>query len=88
MVDNFQDKIRTNALSTFMRLTNEVLKEFLGKFFIIYLDDILIFGKTLKEHLIHISMVFYKLREEKLLINLKKCGFIKELVYLGFVVLA
>ena len=58
-----------------MRLMNEVLKEFLGKFFIVYLDDILIFSKTLEEHLIHIRKVFDKLREEKLLINLKKCNF-------------
>ena len=37
----------------------------------------------------HICKVFKKLREEKLLINLKKCSFVKkELVYLGFVVLA
>ena len=66
---------------------NEVLKEFLGKVFIVYLDDIFIFSKTLEEHLIHIQKVFDKLREEKLLINLKKCSFVKkELVYLGYVV--
>jgi hypothetical protein len=77
----------TNALSTFMQLMTEVLKEFLGKFFIVYLDDILIFSKTLKEHLIHIRRVFERLREEKLLINLKKCSFVKrDLVYLGFFV--
>ena len=76
-----------NASRTFMRLMNEVLKEFIGKFVIGYLDDILTFSKTLEEHLIHIHKVSDKLREEKFLINLKKCNFLmKELVYLRFVV--
>ena len=54
----------TNALSTFMWLVNGVLKEFLGKFVIVYLDDILIFSKTLEEHLIYIHKVFDKLRKK------------------------
>ena len=79
----------TNALSSFMRLMSEVLKAFLGKFIIVYLDDILIFSKILEEHMMHIHKVLEKLREEKLLINLKKCSFVKkELVYLRFVVSA
>ena len=68
----------TNAPSTFMWLMNEVLKEFLGKFVIVYLDDILIFSKTLEENMMHIHKVLEKLREEKLLINLKKCSFVKK----------
>ena len=75
-----------NAPNIFMRLINEVLKEFLGKLVIVHLDDILIFEKTLEEHLMHIHKMFDELREEKILINLKKCSFVKELVYLGFVI--
>jgi hypothetical protein len=70
-----------NAPSTFMRLMNEVLKEFIGKF------DILIFSKTKEEHLKHLAAVIRKLQQEKLLINMRKYSFMKtELIYLGFVI--
>jgi hypothetical protein len=46
----------TNAPSTFMRLMNEILKEFIGNFVIVYLDDIMIYIQT-KEHLRHLKMV-------------------------------
>ena len=70
-----------------MRLMNEVLKRFLGKFVIVYLDDILIFSKTKEENLEHVRQVLQRLKEEKLMINLKKYYFMQEdIVYLGFLI--
>jgi hypothetical protein len=65
----------TNDPSTFKRLMNEVLKEFIGNFVIVYIDDILTYRQTKEEHLRHIKMVFSTLQKEKLLRNLKKCSF-------------
>jgi hypothetical protein len=75
----------TNVPSTFMRLMNKVLKEFIGKFVIVYLDDIMVFSRTVVEHLKHLAIVMQKLQ----LINVKKSYFMKtKLIYLGFVISA
>ena len=77
----------TKAPSTFTRLMNEVLKYFVGNFFIVYLDEILIFSQTKEENLRHLKYVLDMMKKEKLLINMKKCTFMqKKLVYLGFII--
>ena len=77
----------SNTPSTFMRLMDEVLNEFIGKFVIVYLNDILVFSQTREEYLRHLQYVMDKFQQEKLLINLKKFTFRhEELMYLGFVI--
>ena len=69
----------TDSPRTFMRSMNEVLKDFIGKFVIVYLDYILVFSKTKEEHLRHLKLVMRRLRQEKLFINIKKIYFMKEI---------
>ena len=79
----------TNAPRTFMRLINHVLLSFIGKFVVVYFDDILIYSKNLDDHLIHLKYVLDVLRKERLFANLKKCTFCtNKIVFLGFVVSA
>jgi hypothetical protein len=66
-----------NAPATFVRLMDEVLHEYLDTFIIVYLDDIVVYSKTLHEHLQHLELVFKRLRQHKLYAKLEKCQFMQ-----------
>ncbi|KAI0529651.1 hypothetical protein KFK09_002205 [Dendrobium nobile] len=76
-----------NAPSTFMRLIHDLLKPFWGRFCIAYFDDILVFIRSLEDHLSHLRQLFVELQENKLYLNLSKCEFSTSQVnFLGFIV--
>ena len=62
----------TNARATFMIVMNDVLRTFLDDFFIVYLDNILIFKKSREGHVIHVNKVIDVLRKEKLFLKMSK----------------
>jgi hypothetical protein len=77
----------TNALAYFMYLINKVFMEYLDKFIVVFIDDILIFSKNEEEHAEHLRLVLQKLREHKLYAKRRKCEFwLKEVSFLGHVV--
>ena len=79
--------ILCNAPTTFMRVINDLFRPFIYEFFLVYLDDILIFSKSWNEHVCHVKKVLDVLKKEKLYVKLSKCDFGKtSLVYLGHIV--
>ena len=75
-----------NALSTFQRLMNSVMGEYIDNFVLVYLDDILMFSTTEHKHEDYLRLVFQKFREHKLQAKLKKCEFSKpRLKYLSHI---
>ncbi len=76
-----------NTLVTFQRLMNQVLRKYLGKFILVYLDNIIIYSKTFEEHKKHVRLVFEALRAASLMMKPKKCKFAqKELRFLGHII--
>jgi hypothetical protein len=77
----------TNAPTYFMYLMNKVFMEYLDKFVVVFIDDILIFSKNEEEHDEHLCLVLQKLRENQLYAKLSKCEFwLKELSFLGHII--
>lgn len=76
-----------NAPSTFQRVMDNILREYLHQFTFVYMDDIVIFSKSLDEHLVHLRKIFDRLREFNLKIQLDKSEFLrKEVEFLGHVI--
>ncbi|WVZ64066.1 hypothetical protein U9M48_013636 [Paspalum notatum var. saurae] len=77
----------TNAPAYFMQLMNSVFMDYLDKFVVVFIDDILIYFKTEAEHEEHLRLVLQRLREHKLYAKFSKCEFwIDEVRFLGHVV--
>jgi hypothetical protein len=75
-----------NALAYFMYLMNKVFMEYLDKFVVVFIDDILIFSKNEEEH-DDLCLVLQKLRENQLYARHNKCEFwLKELSFLGHII--
>nr|GEZ40482.1 putative reverse transcriptase domain-containing protein [Tanacetum cinerariifolium] len=77
----------TNAPEVFMDLMNRVCKQYLDKFVIVFIDDILIYSKNRKEHEGHLKLILKLLKEEELYAKFSKCEFwLPKVKFLGHVI--
>lgn len=77
----------TNAPATCQQFVNDVLREFLDIFVVVYLDDILIYSEDTNQHHNHVRKVLSKLRDANLFCKAEKCEFnVTKTTFLGFVV--
>jgi hypothetical protein len=78
-----------NAPATFQELMNSIFSKYLRKFVLVFFDDILIYSKTLPEHLSHLQTVLTLLRTHQLKAKMSKCLFGQPHVdYLGHIISA
>jgi hypothetical protein len=77
----------TNMPTYFMYLMNKVFMEYLDKFMMVFIDDMLIYSKDEEEHKKHLHLVLQKLRDHQLYAKMSKCEFwLKEVPFLGHVI--
>jgi hypothetical protein len=77
----------TNAPAYFMYMMNKVFMEYLDKFIVVFIDDLLVYSRNEEEHEGHLRLVLQKLRDHKLCAKLSKCEFwLKQVAFLGHVV--
>jgi hypothetical protein len=77
----------TNAPAYFMYMMNKVFMEYLDKFFVVFIDDILVYSRSEEEHEDHLRLVLQKLRDHKLYAKLSKCEFwLKHVDFLGHII--
>jgi hypothetical protein len=77
----------TNAPATFQRFMEDVLRDHIAKYCMVYIDDIIIYSKTAEEHAAHIDAVLTSLLRKKVCIKLQKCAFFQtELEFLGHII--
>ena len=77
----------TNASALFMDLMNRVFQSYLDRFVIVFIDDILVYLGSSKEHSEHLRIVLQTLRERRLYVKLSKCQFwLDRVAFLGHVI--
>jgi hypothetical protein len=77
----------TNAPAYFMYLMNKVFMEYLDRFIVVFIDDILVFSKTMEEHEEHLRLVLEKLRSNQLYAKFSKCElWLTEVAFLGHII--
>jgi hypothetical protein len=73
----------TNALAYFMYLMNKVFMEYLDKFVMVFIDDILVYSRSEGEHEEHLHLVLQTLQDHRMCAKLSKCEFwLKQVAFL------
>ena len=77
----------TNALAAFINLMNLVFRPYVDRFFVVFIDDILVYSKDREDHDTHLRVVLETLRKEQLYAKMSKCEFwLREVSFLGHIV--